>query len=218
VCRFRPARPSGRCAYFWRVRDRYAPHNLYTDGPHLRTLANSVGATSAATPPRPAWTFRPDAPLGARPAGSSIQVSYPANRIDYAYDRATNTWLRSVSSGRKQVDEATGKRVAPKNVVIMFVRFGSLRDGHPEKQRLEAEFVGSGKAFVATNGKVIPARWVKPSLTAPTRFVDGAGQAIALTVGQTFVQVLPVGSKVSIKNGKVLPAPKPRARSAARPE
>ena len=150
------------------------------------------------------------------PAGSRIRVSYHANRIDYTYDRATNTWLRSVSSGRDHVDEATGRRVAPKNVVIMFVRFGSLNDGHPSKRRLEANFVGSGRAFVATNGRTIAAQWVKPSLTAPTRFVDGAGNPIPLTVGQTFVQVLPVGSPVSVTNGDV--PPPPPAGNAVRPE
>src|SRR6185295_298888 len=48
--------------YFWRISSRFAPHNLYTNGQRLRQMANGVGATSAATPPKPAWTFAPEAP------------------------------------------------------------------------------------------------------------------------------------------------------------
>ncbi len=116
----------------------------------------------------------------------------------------------------RQVDASTGKRVAPGNVVIMFVRFGALNDGNPDKGRLEADFIGSGKAYVATNGRTVAARWVKPSLTAPTRFLDANGRSIALTPGQTFIQVMPVGSHVVIADGKV-PAQRSSVGRAARP-
>ena len=102
----------------------------------------------------------------------------------------------------------------------MFVHFGPLNDSHPEKLRLEADFVGSGKAYVATNGRTISARWDKASVTAPTRFFDAKGRPIALTVGQTFVQVLPTGSCVTIRDGKVPPKPVPpsSAGHSQRPE
>ena len=148
--------------YFWRVSSRAAPHNLYTNGARLRQMASRVGAGSLADVPAPAWTFGDEAPLAERPTGGSIDASYFANHIRYTYDRATNTYPRWVSPGVKQVDAASGKRVAPRNVVVMFVRFGRLaNDPHPEKLRLEAEFVGSGRAYVATNGRTISARWVK---------------------------------------------------------
>jgi hypothetical protein len=203
--------------YFWRIPTRFAPHNLYTNGQRLRQMATGVGARSAATPPAPAWTFRTEAPFERRPVGGSIEVTYLANHIRYTYDRPTNTYPRWVSPGVKQVDASTGRRVAPKNVVVMFVRFGLLNDAHPEKGRLEAEFIGSGRAYVATNGRTVTARWIKTSMTAPTRFVDSRGNPIALTPGQTFIQVMPVGSPVVIADGK--PAPRPLSSGPyARPE
>ncbi len=186
--------------YFWRVTNRSAPHNLYTDGKQLERMAVKVGATDPA--PAAAWIFAPDAPLAARPTGGRISVAYPANRIDYTYDRATNTYLRSVSSGQPQVDAANGKRVAPKNVVVMLMHFGPLNDGQPKKERLEATVVGSGSAWIATNGQTIKGTWSKKSVTAPTIFRDAKGNPVTLTIGQTFVQVLPTGSKVTIVNGK----------------
>ncbi len=88
-----------------------------------------------------------------------------------------------------------------KNVVVMFVRFGALNDSHPEKGRLEAEFIGSGKAYVATNGHTVTGRWVKTSLTGPTRFLDAKGRPIPLSPGQTFIQVMPTGAHVAIVDG-----------------
>ncbi len=82
--------------------------------------------------------------------------------------------------------------VAPKNVVVMEVAFGSLGAG--QKGRLEAANVGSGRAWIATNGIVVRGTWKKLSAASPTRFFDGAGKAVPLTIGQTFVQVMPTGS------------------------
>jgi hypothetical protein len=190
-------------AYLWRVRTRSSPHNLYTDGEHLQRLARVVGATEP--PAGPVWQFAADAPLSARPTGGRIEVAYPANKVRYDYDRRTNTYLRSVSRERAQVDAATGKRVAPKNVVILRMRFGPLKDGSPAKHRLEADVVGTGKAWIATNGRTIAGTWRKDSLTEPTLLFDAGGKPVTLTVGQTFVQVVPLSWDVSIRDGKVVP-------------
>ena len=68
----------------------------------------------------------------------------------------------------KQIDAADGKRVAPKNVVVMRMNFGPLNDGHPNKHRLEANVVGTGKAWIATNGKTIKGTWRK-KIASPRR-------------------------------------------------
>jgi hypothetical protein len=192
--------------YLWRLRTRSSPHNVYTDGPNLQKLAKAVRAP-AAPGQQPAWSFAPDAPLVNRPTGGTIDVGYLANHIHYDYDRATNTYLRGVTFESKQIDAATGKRVAPKNVVIMLVHFGPLNDGHPEKRRLEADIIGKGTAWIATNGRTIKGTWRKDGVLKPTRFFDANGKPVTLTVGQTFVQVLPVGTRVTIKDGEPPPAP-----------
>ena len=87
---------------------------------------------------KPVWKFAPDAPLDARPYGGTITVKYPYNTISYKYDRKTNTYLRSVTGEKKQTDAGTETRIAPKNVVVMRMRFGPLNDGHPGAPRLEA--------------------------------------------------------------------------------
>ncbi len=111
------------------------PHNLYTTGKQLRRLVAQVGAKDG--PIKWPWTFAPDAPLEQRPVGGRITVNYLANAIRYDYDRTTNTYLRSNTSEKKQIDASTKQRVAPKNVIVMLMHFGPLNDGS-KKHRLEA--------------------------------------------------------------------------------
>ncbi len=199
--------------YYHRSTDRFAPHNVYTTGKELRKLAKRLGAKDGSY--KAAWRFGPDASPADRPDGGRISVSYAWNDITYRYDRKTNTYKRSVSGSKMQIDQADGKQVAPKNVVVMLMSFGPLNDGS-NKQRLEAQVIGSGTAWIATNGHTIKGTWRKTGMTKPTRFYDADGNAVTLTVGQTFIQVLPKGSKIVIKDGKV-PAASPAPGSSVAP-
>ncbi len=199
--------------YYRRIKLRSSPHNVYSDAKSLRVMATRVAAING--PFEPVWRFGPDAPLDERPTGGSIRVVYPQNTVVYDYDRATNTYLRGVTGAKEHIDAADGGRVAPRNVVIMLVSFGPLNDGS-DKKRLEARVVGSGKAWIATNGRTIEGTWEKTALTDPTRFFDAAGQPVTLTIGQTFIQVMPLGSSITIEDGP-LPGTTPAASPSFSP-
>jgi hypothetical protein len=201
---------------FRRVSNRFPPHNLYSTGKQLDSLARRLGAKAADY--KPIWEFGPDLPLEQRPVGGRITFSYPTSTIRYDYDRTTNTYLRTVSVEGKQKDASTKRRVAPKNVVIMLMQFGPLNDGHPNKHRLEAKVLGSGVAWIATNGKTIKGTWRKKTLTGPTKFYNSAGQEVTLTAGQTFVNVMKTGTIVKITKGAPPPATSPSAVPGATPQ
>ncbi len=203
---------------FRRVTTRYAPHNLYTTGKKLRNVGRNAGAADKVY--KAHWKFAADAPLDERPYGGSITVSYPYNTIKYTYDRDTNTYLRSVTGQKKQTDAATGERIAPKNVIVMRMAFGPLNDGHPTKHRLEATVIGSGPAWISTNGVTIKGTWKKTSMTKLTRFYDRNGDEVTLTAGQTFIQVLTTNTysyPATFKAGKKTPpgTPVPSASPTA---
>jgi DUF3048 family protein len=188
------------------------PHNLYTSGTLLRRMAATIGAKDG--PLTPVWTFGPDAMPEDRPSGARLTVAYPYETISYRYDAASNTYRRYITSGgalKPQLDAATGTGVAPKNVVILTMAFGPLNDGHPNKHRLEASDVGHGTAWISTNGITVKGTWRKASATAPTLLFGPGGKPIVLTAGQTFVQVLPIGSTITLRAGH-LPAPQPISR------
>ena len=188
-------------AYMWRIKTRAAPHNVYSDGSHLRSLVKAVKAPTSVDYTAH-WQFAPDPSPTQLPVGGSIVVPYPENLISYAYDQSTNSYPRTVSSEGKEYDvgPATKVRIAPKNVVVIYMHFGPLNDGS-HKNRLEAQFTGSGQALVFNNGGVVKATWKKASMTAPTLLYGPDGKPVTLTVGQTFVQVVPVGTAVTYKLG-----------------
>ena len=190
--------------YMWRIATRAAPHNVYSSAKAMQQLVKALHAP-ASMPYTAAWQFAADPPLDQLPTSGSISVPYPQNVISYAYDPATNSYPRTVTSEGREVDAGTGTRIAPKNVVVIYMSFGPLNDGS-NKGRLEAQFTGSGKALVFNNGTLTKATWKKASMTAPTLLYGPDGQPVTLTVGQTFVQVVPLGTTVAYKLGR-LPGP-----------
>ena len=198
-----------------RVTFRAAPHNLYTDGQRIRDFAERAKrATSARlaydpTAPGRLQPFRDAAAETDRgPDGGTIRVGYTSEKVSYRYDRASNTWLRSVD-GRDQHDalatanpgEGTigaGPRIAPTTVIVMVVpiRRSTAIEG-PALGRLEADSLGTNTAWVFADGRVTKGTWHKRTPADRTRFLDAGGHEIVFPRGQIFVQVVPKASAAS---------------------
>jgi hypothetical protein len=192
-----------------RVNFRTAPHNLYTDGERIRRFAEKTKkATSERLgyDPNEPGRLQPfaDAPPEADrgPDGGTIKVTYTSAKVSYAYDRTSNTWLRSVD-GRKQHDAlatrnrgngtiGSGPRIAPTTVVVMVVpiRKSAAIEGSA-LGRLEADSLGKNTAWVFANGRVTKGTWRKKDPTDRTRFLDAGGHEIVFPRGQVFIQVVP---------------------------
>ena len=188
-----------------RVHGRQAPARSWRSGSAPSTSHSSRSGRSP-----------PDAEPGQRPTGGTIRVVYPYETIVYRYDNATNRYLRYLCPGvctakrtkAAHIDRADGEVVAPKNVVILRMPFGPLNDGHPNKYRLEAQNVGTGEAWISSNGVTVKGTWSKASSKAPTLLFGPNGAPISLTAGQTFVQVIAMNYAFDIKDGSV-PGPGP---------
>lgn len=60
-----------------------------------------------------------DAPMGARPTAGHLRIGYPGiMEAEYDYDRESNSYLRTWGN-EPDVDRNNGKRIAPKNIVVM---------------------------------------------------------------------------------------------------
>jgi len=198
--------------YFSRSRDRIPPYNTYTSTALMRNLGARLNATApfTATP----WTFL-DASVKPGPkAAGRLVVPYIYNRITYRYDSATNRYVRGVTGQTIQKDRLNGRRIAPANVIVLFMREQPLANTGPgstnvAKGRIDLTVVGSGNAIVMRNGEVIRARWSKTTESAPTKltFASGcsAGQPVPLVRGQIFIQVVATTTKVGVTG----PAPAP---------
>ena len=81
--------------------------------------------------------------------------------------------------------DADNVRLAPQNVVVMFVQY----EGGVGALQAEAVLTGSGNAIVFTGGKEIKGTWSRPDKEKPARLLDANGEVIKLTPGQTWVEL-----------------------------
>lgn len=187
----------GRKAYH-RIKTRAAPHNAYTSTEDLRAMGERLGAPETMPADLHRRPFRDPSPVEARAETQRIRIPYRTNVITYAYDRDSNRYLRSID-GKRHVDPADGKRVAPTNVVILFQKFRIDTKIEPGHSRPDITTTGSGRAIVLREGSAVEATWRKKDDLSPTRIFADDGTEIRLVRGQTFIQVVPTGTKVTIK-------------------
>ena len=170
---------------YYRDRGRRAPHNMFAQTVELYAAANHAGNQPSAL-----FRYRDQAagPDGGV-AASGVAISFGRADIDFAWSAAEQGWLRT-QNGTAHV-QTSGARLAPANVVVLEVPYGT---SSIDAESPEAHTVGSGPAYVFTAGRRIDGTWSRASATDPIRLTDGSNREIALTRGQTFVELAPPGS------------------------
>ena len=122
-------------------------------------------------------------------------------QVDYRWDPASGTWLRS-TAGAPFVARS-GTRVAPQNVVILPVTY----QGGVGEEGAEATLVGSGSAIVLTGGVSIQASWSRPAKEQPMQLQTADGKPLKLTPGSTWVELPDVSYAVDLTKPAPAPAP-----------
>lgn len=186
----------GSGAAFHRISTRFAPHNAYTSTASMRSVGLARGAPSMMVSGLAARLFVPDAPLAARPASGSISIPYRTGTTSYAYDQASNSYLRSVA-GRPQIDPGDGQRVVAKSVVVLFMSLSIDPQSEPGYARPVVGQFGTGRALIFTNGRVVVGSWSKRDDGTLTTFLDASGAEVPLVAGRLFIQVVPTGTNVT---------------------
>ncbi|MFA5134485.1 MAG: DUF3048 domain-containing protein [Patescibacteria group bacterium] len=173
--------------YFWRKQDLplASEHTLFTSGELMQYALRDTGAEEASSFTR--WTFKDDADLADRPVevkAISIDYSSFSYKVEYQYDRETNTYIRS-QGGAVHAD-LNGTTIQPKNIIVQKVAT-HLADA----ERLSMETVGEGEAIIFRDGVAIDATWKKEDKDSRTLFYDLDGNEVAFNAGQTWVEVVP---------------------------
>lgn len=172
-------------AYF-RKSGRPQTYNLWARMPQLFEKA-----PADATPPHPLFQYRAEGePAVGEPVGG-VKMEWRdkvLTAVEWRWDAESSTWRRK-QNGTDHVD-AGGGAVQPKNVVVQFVPYKDT--GQRDRSNTivpEAELVGTGEMWAFVDGKVIKGTWTKTAMEAPTTYVDGAGQPLKLTPGQTWLEL-----------------------------
>lgn len=186
----------GSASAFHRVSGRDAPHNAYTSTASLYQTAKAKRYPTSMVGGLTNRLFADDAPEADRPAKGSIIVPYGRGATGYTYDRATNSYLRSVA-GKPHIDPMDKKRVVARNVVVLFMGLSIDPESEPGHARPMLAQIGKGTAWVFRDGLIIKGTWKKADQGGLTQFFDPAGKEISLVRGRTFIQVVSTGTKVT---------------------
>lgn len=175
---------------YFRSSSRKAPHNLYASAVSLMALA-----PDDAGPPPPQFVYRP---LGEQTRGDrvgSVRLSMDGVRVEWTWDATTSLFQRS-QGGAPHVG-SEGERVSAANVVVLFVPY---RASAADVRSPEAVTLGSGTAWVLSDGHWLEGIWSRGDRLEPIALTDSAGRELTLTPGRTWVQL--------VRNGKgaIVPA------------
>jgi len=180
---------------FYRTRDRYAPHNMYTTFDKLWALEEKLGYDGKSNfTPTPRVTKEAPAATPDHPT-ININYSYNGYQAAYQYTAATNDYARLLA-GQPHIDRNTGQQIHVKNVVVQYMptSYGTTRIG---EQTVIMGTPGSGKAIVFRDGTAIEGTWSKPNHSTRTKFVDAQGNEIKLNPGNTWYSIVPTGNAVT---------------------
>ena len=183
---------------FWRVSDKYAPHNAVTSTENIMKIANREGYRTT-TNIEPVLNYVVDeVNLENGETAETVTIPYSyVNTVEYRYDADLKEYVR-YSRGEKQVDWDSGKTVTTKNIIIEKAENSTLNDG-TSKGRQTLDNVKDLDGYYITNGKAIPITCTKTSRSSQTVYKDLEGNEIDVNDGKTFIQICPLDADISFE-------------------
>ncbi|PIR59434.1 MAG: hypothetical protein COU69_00345 [Candidatus Pacebacteria bacterium CG10_big_fil_rev_8_21_14_0_10_56_10] len=119
-------------------------------------------------------------------------TGYDQYAVDWQYDQATNTYLRS-HGGEAHIDLNNDQRVAAANVIaLLTTEKGPIN----EKKHMLYGTTGTGDALIFRNGEAIEGSWSKQDRESELKFFDDRGREVSLARGMVWISVLNEATQV----------------------
>jgi hypothetical protein len=178
---------------FFREPTRSAPHDLYGRTAKLWAFGGTP------IPPNPLFEYVGKGEQFTGESVSSFHVNLDMGYdMSYVWDAATGGWSRFTRGIEPFLAQGIPPvQVAPQNVIVQFIPYGAGADG---------DVIGTGEAWIFSNGQLIRGTWGKAFPPAATQFADALGNPIELTPGHTWVELAPIGTVVDVAPGAPVPA------------
>jgi len=171
-------------------------HTAYVNGVKLRELGLKLGWEGKGDIRM--YTFKDNSEkYSTSSSASKISIDF-WYKGDYSsvfeYNPQNNTYLKftgydSADNPIPHKDQETGQQVEVNNLIVQFAAETSIAGD--DKGRLDYQLVGSGKALVFIDGKVVDATWSKASRDERTLFYDTNGQEIEFNRGKFWIAIVP---------------------------
>lgn len=180
---------SGNAA-MWRNASRRPPHNLNANVKSLAALAGSEHSDS----PQQMFSFAQSAK-----DATAVEQGSPAKALSVTLSviarphwkwSAADGWLRY--EGNTPAVTASGDHLSATNVVLIFAK--KMDSGFTDTNGAAVpnyDLLGTGKAVIATGGKVLEGAWEKRSNTSHLTLNTADGGVVSLAPGNTWIELVP---------------------------
>lgn len=177
--------------YFWRDKERTAPHNLYTATELLKTAKEQYELVDKQSDFLP-WRFK-DTDKNSAPIAPTIKIDFsfsPVYQATWQYNSTTGQYERWQNNSEHRTED--GELITADNVVVQFAPTRVL----DEVGRREIKLTGQGRALVFRDGQAIQGIWQKLEDWQRTRFFDQNNQEIELNRGKIWIEIVPEGMEI----------------------
>ena len=181
---------------FWRVKDKYAPHNAVTNTEKLLQSAKNKKYKTTSTK-ESILNYVTDE-VNLEEGQEAINVTIPHSdlqKVQYTYDSENKVYKR-FARNKAQTDWDTGEAVTTKNIIITFCDNYTLTDKE-NKGRQGLKNIGTFDGYYITNGKAIKIQCEKTDREEQTIYKDMNGNEIQVNDGNTFVNICPTDAEVT---------------------
>ena len=183
---------------FWRVSDKYAPHNAVTSTDNILSIADREGYRTTTSQDTILNYVVAEVNLEDGEVANTVTIPYSDyNTVRYEYDEEAKEYVR-YSRGVKQVDWTTEETITTKNIIVEKARNSTLSDGSG-KGRQTLDNIKELDGYYITNGKAIPITCTKTSRSGQTVYKDLDGNEIDVNDGKTFIQICPIDANVEFE-------------------
>ncbi len=128
---------------------------------------------------------------------NSVKIAFsegrPSYDVEWIFDRENNIYKRKLG-GEQHIDLDNKQDLVAKNVVIQLTKIRGPVDGHGH---LLYTSIGSGKALIFQDGKVINGTWSKKTRISRTQYFDSKGKEVEFTRGPIWIELVPNEDQVS---------------------
>lgn len=171
--------------FFWRTKDRQAPHNMYTNFDNIKEATQKLKLKEVAKSPQ--FMFKSKNEEAKGEAATEIEIKYNSSyRVGYHYDSEKEIYTRSIN-GKTHDDAITKEALSTTNLLVVLTKHKVL----DSEGRLSIDITSGGKGYIFQRGKVQEITWknedgiIQPYLN---------GTQLSLYPGKTWINIVTDGA------------------------
>ena len=173
---------------FWRVKDKYAPHNAVTNTEKILQSAKNKNYRTTSDDESVLNYVTDEVNLEEGQNADTIVIPHSElQTVRYEYDEESKVYIR-YARNKEQTDWDTGDPVTAKNIIITLCDNYTLQDSE-NKGRQGLDNIGTFDGYYITNGKAIKIKCTKNARDEKTVYTDLNGKEIEVNDGNTWVNI-----------------------------